>query len=155
MPNYRIIDKEKLLDYLIGKNFDPRKVVLLEKAEVESELSDVTAMNSKGESSAIITSYRPDHINLLTDSSEPGYLFLSEVFYPGWKASVDGKPIPVLRGNYLFRVVKVPKGKHQVDFVFDPLSIKIGVGVTVFTLLLVLAISLYYRRKTLLFRKQD
>ena len=155
VPNYRIIDKEKLLDYLIGKNFDPRKVVLLEKAEVESELSDVTAMNSKGESSAIITSYRPDHINLLTDSSEPGYLFLSEVFYPGWKASVDGKPIPVLRGNYLFRVVKVPKGKHQVDFVFDPLSIKIGVGVTVFTLLLVLAISLYYRRKTLLFRKQD
>ena len=155
VPNYRIIEKEKLLDYLIGPDFDPREVVLFEKADIEAPISDVTTMSSKGENAAMVTSYRPDRIRLITDSPGPGYLFLSEVFYPGWKAFVDDKPAQILRGNYLFRVVKVPEGKHQVHMVFDPLSIKIGVGVSIFTLLLVLAIFLYHTRKTFLFLKPD
>ena len=155
VPNYRVIEKEKLLDYLIGPEFNPKKVVLFENNDIESRLSDVTPLKSSGESSAKVTLYRPDHIQLITDSSEPGYLFLSEVFYPGWKAFVDDKLTRILRGNYLYRVVKVPKGKHQVRFVFDPLSIKIGIGLSIFTLLLVLTIFIYHMRKTFVFRKHD
>ena len=155
VPNYKIIEKEKLLDYLIEPDFDPRKVVLFERGDIESRLSDVTTLNPKRESSATVTSYRPDQIRLVTESSEPGYLFLSEVFYTGWKAFVDDKPTPILRGNYLFRVVKVPDGKHRVEFVFDPLSIKIGVWVTVLTLFLILVIFLYHIRKGFLYRKRN
>ena len=154
VPNYRVIEKEKLLDYLIGPEFNPRKVVLFENKDIESRLSDVAPLKSNGESSATVTLYRPDHIHLVTQSSEPGYLFLSEVFYPGWKAFVDDKPMHILRGNYLFRVVKVPKGKHQVRLVFEPLSVKFGVGVSTFTLLLVLTISLYHIRKLFFFKKK-
>jgi uncharacterized membrane protein YfhO len=85
---------------------------------------------------ATITSYRPDEIAIRTDSGEPGYLFMSESFYPGWKAYVDDTPVKIQRGNYLFRVIELPRGKHHVRFVFDPVSIKVGAGITLLTLLL-------------------
>jgi hypothetical protein len=155
VPNYKILNKEKVLDYLIRPDFDPKKMVLFEKKDIESQLSHATSSRPKGESLAKVTLYRPDHIRIVTDSSEPGYLFLSEVFYPGWKAFIDDKPQRILRGNYLYRVIEVPEGKHQVHFVFDPLSIKIGVGVTIFTLFMILNMFLYHSRKSFLFRKRD
>jgi hypothetical protein len=155
VPNHKLIDKEKLLDYLIRPGFDPKKIVLFEKKDIVHQPSRVNSLSPKSKSLATVTLYRPDHIQLETDSSEPGYLFLSEIFYPGWKACVDGKPKRILRGNHLFRVVEVPEGKHQVHFVFDPLSIKIGVGLTIFTLFIILNIFLYHTRKGFLFRKQD
>jgi uncharacterized membrane protein YfhO len=50
----------------------------------------------------------------------PGYLVLSEVYYPGWRAWVDGEEAPVLRANYAFRAVAVSAGNHTVRLVFEP-----------------------------------
>jgi uncharacterized membrane protein YfhO len=93
-------------------------------------------------SRARILDYRPDEITIETDSTHPGYLFLSEVFYPGWKAFVDEQPKSVLRGNYLFRVVEVPAGSHKVVLVFEPLSIKLGSGITLLTVLALIGASM-------------
>ena len=84
--------------------------------------------------------YAPDSILLSAESSSPGYLFLSEIFYPGWKASIDGRPETILRGNYLFRVIPITAGRHQVRFLFDPQTIKLGAGISVLTALAVLGI---------------
>lgn len=155
VPNYKIIDKEKLLTYMISPDFNPKKIVLFEKGDDETQLSQVSSPSPKNESLTSIISYRPDHIRIQTNSPKPGYLFLSEVFYPGWKVFVDDKPKRILRGNYLFRVVEVPEGNHRVDFLFDPLSIKIGIGVTIFTLFMILNIFLYHAQKKALFRKRS
>jgi uncharacterized membrane protein YfhO len=92
---------------------------------------------------------------LVTEATEPGFLFLSEIYYPGWKAFIDGRLEPIQRGDYLFRVIQVPAGRHEVTFAFDPFSIKIGVGITLLTLFLELALILCHFRKKSPFRPRD
>jgi uncharacterized membrane protein YfhO len=53
-------------------------------------------------------------------------MVLSEVNYPGWRAFVDGEPAPILSADYLLRAVSLGKGEHEVDFVYDPDSLKLG-----------------------------
>ena len=92
---------------------------------------------------AIFSTGVEEEIAVFTNAASTGYLFLSEMFYPGWKATVDGHPRPIMRGNYLFRVVQVPAGPHVVRFIFDPLSIKVGMGVTVLTVFIVICLTVY------------
>ena len=53
-------------------------------------------------------------------------LVLTDVHYPGWKATVDGRPADVERVNYLLRGVAVPAGTHRVEFRYEPLSWRVG-----------------------------
>lgn len=143
----KILKKEEVLDYLIRPDFDPTQVVLLEEGVDLCSLSEHPSRESRKPGLAKIVSYRPDHIVVSTNSSTPGYLFLSEMFYPGWKAFVDDQPKRILRGNYLFRVVQLPEGQHVVRFVFDPLSIKVGIGITILTLFVIMGMMVYYLGK--------
>ncbi len=57
------------------------------------------------------------------DSGAEGYLFLSDPFYPGWQAELDGEPVPILRADYAFRAVATPAGSgHTVTMTFRPAS---------------------------------
>jgi uncharacterized membrane protein YfhO len=69
---------------------------------------------------------------------------LSENCYPGWKASVDGQEKRILRGDYLFRVIELPEGKHRVEMFFDSFPIKLGMAVSSFVVVLFL-LFLFYR----------
>ncbi|MBW1740169.1 MAG: YfhO family protein [Deltaproteobacteria bacterium] len=147
VPDYKILNSEEVLDYLIRSDFDPTQIVLLEKGVQLSDPSRHLDQKPGATGRATITSYRPDEIVILTDSPGARYLFLSEVFYPGWKAFVDDQPKPILRGNYLFRVIQLPEGQHVVHFVFDSLSIKIGIGITILTLFLFIVVMIYHFRE--------
>jgi hypothetical protein len=57
-------------------------------------------------------------------------LVLTDTFYPGWRASVDGRPVSIVQANVLFRGVVVPAGSHEVRFWFDPLSVKLGLAMS-------------------------
>jgi uncharacterized membrane protein YfhO len=70
---------------------------------------------------------------------------LSEILYPGWKAFRDGQPTRILQGNYLFRVLEVPEGRHEVRLEFDPWTIKAGIGLTLLTALLIIGIPVFLR----------
>jgi uncharacterized membrane protein YfhO len=100
-----------------------------------------------GPSRAEIVSYSPDRIVVSTETGGPAYLLLSEVYYPGWKAFVDGNPVRVLRGNYLFRVVEIPGGSSRVELVFSPLSIKLGTGISIFGVFMFLNVLVYHFKK--------
>jgi hypothetical protein len=140
VPECKIMESKDMLDFIVSKNFDPTRTVLLEKEQSGTCLE--TVFKADYQSQSRIVSYRPDEITIETDSTHPGYLFLSEVFYPGWKAFVDEQPKSILRGNYLFRVVEVPAGNHRVVLVFEPLSIKLGLGITLFTILALIGASM-------------
>ena len=53
-------------------------------------------------------------------SKKGGVAVFSEIYYPGWEATIDGQPVEVARANYVLRAIKVPAGKHKVTMTFDP-----------------------------------
>ncbi|MFH0844987.1 MAG: hypothetical protein V1930_05880 [Pseudomonadota bacterium] len=144
VPGHKFINKAEVLDYLLRPDFDPTRTVLFEKGEFVPETPGFVHQDADWAAQAGIVSYEPDQMVIETHSTRPGYLFLSEIFYPGWKAFVDDKPQRILRGDSLFRVVEIPKGNHSVYMVFNPVSIKVGIGITVLTLFLFLNILVYH-----------
>jgi uncharacterized membrane protein YfhO len=69
-----------------------------------------------------------------------GLLVLGDNFYPGWRAFVDGREQPVVRGDMLFRTVPLPAGQHTVEFRFEPRSIELGLLVSLASLVLVMGL---------------
>jgi len=90
----------------------------------------------------------PNRIEALVQLSQPAILILTEIWYPGWKAEVDGHPAEILRVNYLQRGVPLPEGEHHVKLVFLPRSWLIGITVssTAWTILLLACLLLWIRR---------
>jgi uncharacterized membrane protein YfhO len=75
-------------------------------------------------------------------------LVLSEVDYPGWRATVDGGPAQLLRADYVLRALCVPAGEHRVELVYDPPLLKIGLGVTGLALLTIVASAIWIIRQS-------
>jgi hypothetical protein len=78
---------------------------------------------------ASITDYRPNDVTIRT-SGRGGVLTLSDQFYPGWLASVDGQPAEIVRADTVFRAVCVPSGDHVVRFEYRPVSFFVGLAVS-------------------------
>ena len=129
-------------DAIHADNFDPARVVVLEKPNV-AEQSTVNTQQS----TVAITGYGPNEIVLETNASSAGVLVLSEVFYPGWKAWVDNQETPVLRANYLFRAIELPAGTHRVRFKYEPGTFMVGVGLTLLTVGVFVGIGVRGKRK--------
>ena len=79
-------------------------------------------------------SYAPAAIELEVDAAQAGLVVLTDTYYPGWHAAVDGRAAPLLRTNLLFRGVPVASGSHRVFLWFDPLSVKVGGAVSALAL---------------------
>jgi hypothetical protein len=75
---------------------------------------------------AKITERAPNLVRIVADGESPGYLVLTDNWYPGWTATVDGREVKVYRSDYTFRTVALPAGRHEVVFKFDPVSYRIG-----------------------------
>jgi hypothetical protein len=89
---------------------------------------------------AQITRYEPNRIELATSNPNEGFLVLSEIFYQGWEARVDGVPTRIYRTNYTLRGIRVPAGDHKVEFVYRPQSLRKGaMGAALGLILLALA----------------
>ena len=69
-----------------------------------------------------------------TVSSQPKLLLLTDNYYPGWKAAVDREETEILRANYTFRAVPLTAGGHEVRFYYDPMSFKVGLIISVLSL---------------------
>ena len=80
------------------------------------------------------------------ESDAPGLLVLSEMNYPGWRATVDGKPAEILATNYILHGLSLPAGSHQVEMVYRPRSFYYGLTASLLTAVLVVLLFLRYRR---------
>jgi uncharacterized membrane protein YfhO len=81
-------------------------------------------------------------VDLEVNCQKGGDLVLSDNYYPGWKAFVDGRAAVIKRVKYLFRGVEVPEGKHQVRFIYDPASVKIGALISAAALLALIGLMI-------------
>lgn len=72
-----------------------------------------------------ITSYEPNLLKYSVESGKGGVAVFSEIYYPGWTVTIDGKPAEAGRVNYVLRALKVPAGKHEVVMEFRPASVAV------------------------------
>jgi uncharacterized membrane protein YfhO len=93
-----------------------------------------------------ILKYSPNQVEIETNGNDSGFLVLADNFYPGWDVYVNGREETVLRVNYNFRGVALPRGKNRVTFTFDPVSFRIGASLTLITLLTCMYFLLYSRK---------
>ena len=101
--------------------FDPRETaVLLGQGEPVNSgtLADETAV--------AITSYEPERVALQVTSQAKALLILTDAYYPGWEASIDGQALLIYQTDVLFRAIIVPAGQHEVVFSFESQSFANG-----------------------------
>jgi hypothetical protein len=113
--------------------FDPRVVAWLD-TDTMSELGHFLSYPGRrgqvGES--VQVSYpRPDQAILKATLSHPGIVILSDVFYPGWELTIDGKPAPIHVVNRLMRGAAVEAGTHRLVYTYNPKSFRIGQAVSI------------------------
>jgi hypothetical protein len=138
---------EEHLRYLKKPDFDPQKQVLLESSPHSNTPSVLkTDRVSTKDDVVTIIRYRPNRIELKSVSNNNTYLILSELFYPGWRAYVDAKRVPILRANFLLRAIALTPGRHEIVFVYRPVSFLVGAALSLLTLLLSAVLCLRCRK---------
>ncbi|MBQ7495700.1 MAG: YfhO family protein [Bacteroidaceae bacterium] len=81
--------------------------------------SQPSTFNSQPSTSIRLTAYEANALSYEADT-EGGLAVFSDIYYPGWRCTIDGQETEVLRANYVLRAVVLPKGRHTVTFTFDP-----------------------------------
>jgi len=161
----RVLDDEAALAAMKDPSFRPRKEVILASgghgnrsggrvvrwsfqrptSDVQCPMSNVQLPTSNLQLSVFshdgdgdkveILFYEPERVVISAKLAEEGYLVLTDAYYPGWRALVNGQEMPIYRANLLFRAVYLPAGKHRVEFIYDPVSFKLGATISLVTLL--------------------
>ena len=102
------------------------KINLQTEAVADKKFESALGQAITNDSTATVrlTSYQPNNLHYTVDSKNGGIVVFSEIYYPGWTATVDGTPTPIARVNYILRALTVKPGKHTVVFDFHPSSIR-------------------------------
>ena len=117
-------------------------------ARFQSQLGE--SKNQDSTSIVKLTAYEPNQLTYDVRSATGGIVVFSEIFYPEWTATVDGKPVEIGRVDYVLRALNVDKGYHKVVLTFDPKSVKQTETVAYLSygvLLLVVLFAVYFKRK--------
>ena len=134
----RVESDDEALNAVAHPDFEPNNQVVLQvrsedKSSFDSELRSIAKSGLKPSptgfaGTAIVANRESSNVSILTDSNVPAILVLTDVWYPGWEATVDGKPATIARANYSFRAICLPQGKHTVEFSYRPKPFYLGCG---------------------------
>ncbi|MFN8458348.1 MAG: YfhO family protein [Anaerolineae bacterium] len=127
-------DLEAVKAVLSNPAFQP-----VEQAVIEGKLSALLAPKQSDEPIEFVT-YTPNYAKIKAQLSAPGVLILSDIYYPGWNVYVDGVPTHLYAANLMMRGVPVAAGVHDIEFKYEPMSFKIGMYVSLATLILVVVV---------------
>jgi hypothetical protein len=134
----------------LDPGFDPRREVLLPGAAARREIRLPAAADAADRvgltGTARIVARTPDTLDVAAQLPSRGVLVVLEAFDSGWSAEVDGRPAEVLRGNGLFRAVRLDPGEHQVRFGYRPWSARVGAVLSLGGALAALATALSLSR---------
>jgi hypothetical protein len=123
-------DQGEALEVMKSKEYDPRKSVVIETGRGGREKL------AGGAGSAAIIEDRRNRVSIESEARGEAMLVLSDNYYPGWLAFIDGNPVEVFKANCTMRAVRVPAGRHMVSFEFAPATFRLSIYVTAATLIL-------------------
>jgi hypothetical protein len=154
------------LRILSGSGFDPHTTVVIERADARAATQETGSKQVRNFTEpyliaqiklllapaiATILEDKRDRVAIQTENGTEGLLVLSDNYYTGWRAFVDGVPAEVLRANCTMRAVNVPAGRHMVSFVFMPAAFFVSMYVSLAAAALTLAaliLSAFKRRRS-------
>ena len=142
-----IENPDEIKKYMESSEFDYNKTIVIEKNPGNISLPEADS-SLKNSQNVVIRKYDLNNIQIEAETRENGFLFLSEVYYPDWKAYVDGKETEIFRTDYSLRSVYLEKGSHIIEFVYDSPEFNLGskVSSAVFALS-ILSLGLLFLRK--------
>jgi hypothetical protein len=120
----------RCLDTLRNPDFDPVTEILL-----DGVVSTPTRTPPKAVGEVKILGYAPAEVRLEVAAEGSGYVLLTDAMYPGWQATVDGQPAEIRRADCFFRAVAVSAGRHEVAFRYAPDSVRLGLWVSLISLI--------------------
>ena len=148
VPKVVAVSEEEALRAIRGESdqpFDPREVALFEPADKTQAAFPQDKFDAPAE--ARIVSYEPNHLTIETVSDKRAALVVSETNYPGWEATIDGRPTKIFTANYLLRGVIVPEGRHRVEMRYTAPAARRGAIITALTLIFLIGGTIYWRIK--------
>lgn len=118
---------------LVDPTYDPRREVVLPEGESRAGSPSFSGTSQ-------ILERRPDRVWVAAELTDDGYVVLLDSYDPGWQARIDGQAAPLLRGNVAFRAVKVPAGRHTIEFFYRPHAALAGLTLSAATLVALLVV---------------
>ena len=104
----------------------------------KEQLKGVTEGYKDSLSTIQLTSYEPNRLVYKASTPKDGVVVFSEIYYPGWQATIDGQPVDIARADYILRAINVPAGEHTIEMWFDPQSIQVTESIAYAALALLL-----------------
>ena len=117
---------EQAMQVMDEAEFEPKKMAVVEGQEMEFMGSWVHGVHEAANSWTGDFDVRPNHLALQCFTSQPSFLVLSESWFPGWLATLDGQPQPLWRTDGVLRGMSVPEGKHKVTMTYAPTEFGVG-----------------------------
>ena len=115
-----------------AEGFDPGRVVILENGRALAQ--------EPGQATVEVTRYEPNVAGFTVTTDRPAYFFLSDVYHPDWRATIDGRSTPIEVANYAFRAVYLEPGRHAVEMRFVPSGWYAGLAATSTALIALMAL---------------
>lgn len=137
-------DKQLFAKPLVPTN--EQKAVLQQLISNSSDPKSVSQVSAK-KSLPVVKRPTPNRVIIECETEQPAFLVLTDTFYPGWAATVDGVKTPVYCTNYAFRGVPIPSGKHTVVFNFRPASFFVGVYMAIGAVAVIFLMCLIQKRR--------
>jgi len=142
----RVNGDDEALKIMLQPKFNPKKMVLISgKGDKLENLSEDD--NEIGTCSII--SNQPNEVVIEAKVERNCYLILTDSFYPGWQVTIDGIRGKILRGNVLFRAVRLTEGKHNIIFRYRPGLFYLGLLISLISLISIIGVSLVKIRREL------
>ena len=124
---YVVPETEDAITWFASGLNDPRRYTILESRPPDGFLGSPT---TNGPSSVTLVADGGETLSLRVYAPADGYLVVTDQYYPGWEAAVNGRSTPVLRANAAFRAIRVPRGVSNVTFVYRPASLRLGAWIS-------------------------
>jgi len=141
VPRARYVAADKVLSALAESGFDPAREVLLDTTAGVQPAGDAAEYT-------LVLRDAPNRVTIHAVLTAPGYLVVADTWYPGWRATVGGRRVDLLRANHTFRAIWLDAGDHTVDMIYRPASVVWGMAITAATTLgLVIAAVLLSRSR--------
>lgn len=130
----RAASRGDALELLRDARFDPQRMAIVEDAPPSLPQPADWPLTP-----AMLTQDQATALRVEAEAISDGLLVLTDTHYPGWRAWVYSIEQPIARANYLFRGVRLPKGRHTIEFRYEPLSFQLGLLIAGATVALALA----------------